>query len=343
MLLSKHGRCILLAWSSLVLGGTEVKARGYLGGSDNGLHDTYGDIDKSVDIEPSGKGQDSGSKFARKLAGSVVDCLGEIIDKSSVTLLDFKKSVVTKNTLHEKGGELRYTDIATVDDRAVSLVVTVTSGNYIDIREQWDKKKRTPDQQNGKNWKNGGKGELGVINLQTVRGEPKSGEGNFKFCFHDTTTDALVKVDRFDFTIFDLDQRKNGIKEKLLMYAATAQPKLWPDTTSSHISLFCEDEESTVPCDENTRTVFHSSTKGNGPDNPTDPSDLSQKQKKRSVAFTFIDTDCFEFTYDHYCPSEVNGSSLCSRYTGGNFLFGGAAHEIIEEGECVVTPTLPPK
>jgi len=67
MLLSKHGRCILLA---LVLGGTEVKARGYLGGSGNGLPDTSSDTDTtSVDIESSGKGKDSGSKFLRKLAG----------------------------------------------------------------------------------------------------------------------------------------------------------------------------------------------------------------------------------------------------------------------------------
>lgn len=48
MLLSKLGRCILFAWSSLVLGGTEVKARGYLGGYGNGSHDTSGDTDTSV-------------------------------------------------------------------------------------------------------------------------------------------------------------------------------------------------------------------------------------------------------------------------------------------------------
>ena len=37
-----------------------------------------------------------------------VDCVGEIIDTSTITSLDFLNSVVTKNELHLEGGELRY-------------------------------------------------------------------------------------------------------------------------------------------------------------------------------------------------------------------------------------------
>jgi choice-of-anchor A domain-containing protein len=37
-----------------------------------------------------------------------MDCNGEIIETSSITSLDFFNSVVTKNTLHLEGGELRY-------------------------------------------------------------------------------------------------------------------------------------------------------------------------------------------------------------------------------------------
>ena len=65
-------------------------------------------------------------------------------------------------------------------------------------------------------------------------------------------------------------------------------------------------------------------------------------QKSRSIAFQFTDTDCFEFTYDHYCPSEQIDGTYCEGYTGGNFLFAGSASEIITDGECVVTPTLAP-
>merc|ERR1712238_576789 len=78
-------------------------------------------------------------------------------------------------------------------------------------------------------------------------------------------------------------------------------------------------------------------------DNPTDPNNMTDQQKSRSIAFQFTDTDCFEFTYDHYCPSEqIDGGTPCEGYTGGNFLFGGSASEIITDGECVVTPTLAP-
>ena len=39
---------------------------------------------------------------------TISDCNGEIIETSSITSLDFFNSVVTKNTLHLEGGELRY-------------------------------------------------------------------------------------------------------------------------------------------------------------------------------------------------------------------------------------------
>ena len=37
-----------------------------------------------------------------------VDCVGEIVDTSTITALDILNSVVTKNELHLEGGELRY-------------------------------------------------------------------------------------------------------------------------------------------------------------------------------------------------------------------------------------------
>jgi hypothetical protein len=108
------------------------------------------------------------------------------------------------------------------------------------------------------------------------------------------------------------------------------------------VKLSCEDRTS-LPCNEGVRTVFHSSTKGTGPDNPTDPNILTETQKSRSVVFTFKDTLCWEFTYDHYCRIELEEGGKCRWYGGGNFLFSGDAKEIIDEGECVTpSPTVSP-
>jgi len=275
-----------------------------------------------------------------------VDCLGEIIETSSVTLLDFSNSVVKTNTLHIEGGELRYEDIGIVRDRAVSLVVTVASGDYTDIATVWADRDKIPDQQNGKN------GLFAQINLQTVEDKPKSGEGNFRFCFHDKETDDVVKVDRFDFTVFDIDNRGDSglgrIEERLLIDAAHPQSyRLWPNIADSEVIISCEDGTAILPCGEGVRTVYQATTLGTGGDNPGDPNNLSVIQKRRSIAFQFTDTNCFEFTYDHYCPSEQideggDGTSCNGRYNGGNFLFAGAADEIITDGECAVTPTLAP-
>jgi len=111
---------------------------------------------------------------------------------------------------------------------------------------------------------------------------------------------------------------------------------LYPNRQKSEVQLSCEDGSTTLPCDEGVRTVFHSSTKGTGDDNPTDPNNLTEQQKKRSVVYTFKNTSCFTMTFFHYC-----GVSDCSWYGGGNFLFSGDAEQIVSEGECVVTPPAP--
>jgi len=72
---------------------------------------------------------------------------------------------------------------------------------------------------------------------------------------------------------------------------------------------------------------------------------MTDLQKKRSITFTFTDTDCWVFSYDHYCPGEqedAERSYYCKSYTGGNFLFSGDSQEIHQDGECVVPPSPPP-
>jgi len=274
-----------------------------------------------------------------------VDCVGEIIDTSTITSLDFLNSVVTKNELHLEGGELRYSDIGFVRDRPVDLVVTVVDGEYTDIAEVWADRGKLPDVQNGKKEDS----QFANINLQTVKKKPLSGLGNFQFCFHDTQTNALTTVDTFRWSVYDLDERsanKKSIKERMFMDLSQAQSmQMWPTVEDSEIELGCEDGSVSLPCDAGIRTVFHSSTDGVGGDNPTDPNAMTDLQKKRSITFTFTDTDCWVFSYDHYCPGEqedAERSYYCKSYTGGNFLFSGDSQEIHQDGECVVPPSPPP-
>jgi hypothetical protein len=114
--------------------------------------------------------------------------------------------------------------------------------------------------------------------------------------------------------------------------------------SNTEVQVSCEDG-SVAPCPGGVRTIFHSSTDGSGNDNPVDPNKLTDRQKKRTVSFTFANTSCWQFTYDHYCPveqPEYTGNIVsCTAYTGGNFLFAGESEEIIEDGECV-TPSPTP-
>jgi hypothetical protein len=229
-------------------------------------------------------------------------------------------------------------DVGIVRDQEVDLVITITGGDYTDIADVWEARGKAVENMNGKKTDS----TFANINLQTVQGKPKSGEGNFKFCFYEKGTEELTKVDTFRWTVFDADERGGGIKEKMLMDVSQAASfSLWPDTTRSEIKMLCENGTS-LPCNAGVRTIFHSSTVGSGGDNPTDPDVMTDQQKSRSITFTFTDTDCWEFTYDHYCPSEQvdfdGPNTVCRGYTGGNFLFSGDSSEIISEGECVVPP-----
>jgi len=278
--------------------------------------------------------------------------------------LNFNRSKVTNNTLHLDGGELRFTNIGVSKNRPVDLVVTVNAGDYTDIEQVWKDSKprpKMPDEQNGKH------GAFGKINLQTVKNKPLSGRGDFRFCFVDTETNNLTKVSRFSFTVFDWDNRGIdsgkkgrgiGLKEKLLIDTSQVTLyQLYPDELNSDINLYCEDG-STYPCDAGIRTVFHAMQDGGRTDNPDDPDKLNEKQKKRSATFTFLDTDCWYFTYDHYCPVEqdhdvifplgynrsldtINDGFCRTPYTGGTFLFSGEADEIITHGECITPPPTP--
>jgi len=267
------------------------------------------------------------------------------------TEIDLYNSVVSESTLHQPGGRLVYENVGVVRDKPVNLVVSIYDGDYTTSKPE---KNGKGSDANGEE----GKGMFGNINLQTKKNDFLSGEGNFEFCFHDKETDELVTVDSFQWSIYDLDERNaepKGIKEKFIMDTKQAQDYvLWPNTEESEVKLFCENfhlwpytsasQVNQLPCNEGERIIFHSSTQGVGSDNPKDKDDMTDLQKSRSVQFTFVNTSCWRFTYNHYCPpDEVGDSKECVWYGGGNFLFAGSAKQLIEEGECITdSPTQTP-
>jgi hypothetical protein len=260
------------------------------------------------------------------LSASPSDC---VLTPTVITDLDFFNSKVTNSSLSIEGGIIRYENIGTVGTRDVDLVVSLVEGTSPSKN----------DESNGKS----STGLFGQIQLNTTKGELKSGEGNFRFCFYDHDNGDSATVDSFRWSVYDIDSRNaavDGIKEKMIIDITQAEDViLYPNEDESEVKLSCEDE-TPLPCDSGVRTVFHSSTKGTGPDNPSDPNELTEQQKKRSVVFTFKDTSCWEFTYNHYCRIEVETGEECRWYGGGNFLFSGA---IIKEGECISSsPTVTP-
>jgi len=258
-----------------------------------------------------------------------------------VTRLEFFDATVVTNTLHLEGGELRYNNVGTFENDVIDLRVTVTSGDYTDILTRWNEKGVTPDEQNGKV----AGSKFGNINLQTIEGKPKSGEGNFRMCFVKQGTNQRVTLEQFSWSVYDLDDRRHDNREKLIINAFQAQFfQLWPNDHDSQVDVDCEDGSS-LPCDAGVRTVFKSTTPGSASDNPGDPNQLGALAKKRSVVFTFFDKDCWDFTYDHYCPVEqpdyTGSATRCTKYQGGNFLFAGDSDEILTEGECITPAPVP--
>jgi hypothetical protein len=254
------------------------------------------------------------------------DCLAKCLPE---TELDIENSILTENEL-QNGGIMKFEDVGFVDGSSIDLEVSTIPGTTYESQKA--------NIRNGK--ANGGK--LGQINLFTVKGDPESGEGSFRFCLRDHETGELATAKSFVFSVFDLDNRraaKNGIKEKLAINIGQVEDYvLYPDEDTSEIKISCENSGLAPPCATGERTVFRTNTKGTGSDNPSDPNSLDETQKSRVIVFSFMDTSCWDFTYSHFCEIEEEGGK-CSWYGGGNFMFAGGAQEVIDGGECIVPPT----
>ena len=107
------------------------------------------------------------------------------------------------------------------------------------------------------------------------------------FCFEDPNGNG-VTLPAFFFNVYDIDTSRtvNRAVESLRVrgYATYA---------------IADDSDVAVSGDGDAFT-FTASMYGIGADNPTDPSALTELQRRRSVAFVFADTDCFTpVSYTH--------------------------------------------
>jgi len=220
---------------------------------------------------------------------------------------------------------MRFANIGEMSGTTVDLVVKVVDGTTYSSTKAFKR--------------NGKANGFGIINIEELRkGRGGSnGEGSFEFCLYDhENPDQKVTAESFRFAMYDLDGRSfanNGLKEKITI-----------DTTQIEDYILSKESEIVVSCDNGSPkgspidsfratgvdTVFHSTTKGNGSDNPTDLDNLDELQKNRSIMFSFKEKSCFTMTLSHYCPVDK-----CSWYGGGNIYFSGGADHLIEEGDCM--------
>lgn len=204
----------------------------------------------------------------------------------AVTVLNFGSSVASSTLINgatnAAGGEIRWAGIATVNGGSIDLIATVSGGEY----------------QANNTANNGLNGQLGQVNVQ------HSTSVEFTFTIVETGTTNAVVAQQWDFAFFDLDTATGGTNVESLSVVDTGSLATYTITTASELAVGGSTPEPT----------FTATTFGTGPDNPTDPTDLTAQQENRSILFTLKDTSSFVMNYD-----TTSGSS------GRNFLFAGEA------------------
>jgi len=192
------------------------------------------------------------------LAGFVA--LGESKSCATKTTCKMKLANVAKNDLH-KGGELRYSDVCTVNGKKIDLVVTASSGYT------------------GKSFRNGLSGQYGNINLS-----PGS-SADFTFSFSESGSSTSVKLDSLYFTVFDIDAGVNKMGKMMQTESVT-----FSGFKSFSVGANCELHRQISPG----QSTFTATTHGVGKDNPTDPAKLTAQQTSRSVTFLYTSVSSFK-------------------------------------------------
>merc|ERR1712216_625364 len=196
----------------------------------------------------------------------------------------------------DKGAaEIRFSNVATTSDGSIDLVVTNLT-HYGAYKSERNRENNC----------------FGVINIAA----PSDVELSFRFV--KSGTHDSVALPRSLFTVYDIDESKEGIREAVSFNTAVSSYWLLP--TSELVAGGTNEGELTI----------HSTTVGIGEDNPTDPVSLTLEQGNRAVTVGFDGVDEYIMTFH----------AIGDTGYGRNFMFAGKSSLITDaEEECVTTTT----
>jgi len=192
--------------------------------------------------------------------------------------------------------EMRYSNIATVNGVGVDLVVTNTTLYEF-------KTVKT----------NGLKGCFGKFNLVA----PSSVTLSFRFV--QAGTNDIADASNFLFSVYDVDESGQGIKEQLTFTTPVDGYWLMADTELVSTGSAAAGD-----------LTFESTVVGVGSDNPEFPENLNSLQKARTVTVQYTSEAEFLVTFgaaDGTNPEQIGGR---------NFLFAGKS-DLTEDGELTCT------
>eukprot|EP00927_Polykrikos_kofoidii_P072560 TRINITY_DN68662_c0_g1_i1.p1 TRINITY_DN68662_c0_g1~~TRINITY_DN68662_c0_g1_i1.p1 ORF type:complete len:497 (-),score=72.52 TRINITY_DN68662_c0_g1_i1:235-1725(-) len=165
--------------------------------------------------------------------------------------LDFMNSVVSRSELPTEDG-LVYSDVTSYDGKAIDLVVSRVSGNNFGSYAERDALKEG----------------FGRINGQCN----SSVKLRFQLVNHDDG--FAVVVPKFCLSFADIDAGIDGRCKEAVTVEGIRKP-------------FLADKTDLLITTSNGATTFSAQTRGQGSDNPTNPSAMSDLQSRRAVGFTF--------------------------------------------------------
>jgi len=212
-------------------------------------------------------------------------------------------------------------------------------------------------------------------------------QADMQFCFVNHGSKAPVTIDAFSVTFHDFDNAGSGenlARERLIASGYTSWATSFQecdisqgvgkdipmlDRSPSELVVDAPGTAGLVVADgdsmpdyaevctgisgteSGTEVAFASSTDGNGNDNPTDPANLSEQQRKRAVTLTYQEKQCIVVTFSVPLVAASPLNSISNKFGNGaagpdadkdkqigfgrNFLFSGGSLE------CMQTPTTP--
>jgi hypothetical protein len=157
---------------------------------------------------------------------------------------------------------------------------------------------------------NGVSGKFGMINVKTAT--------ETKLLFEFYINGKLASMDNMAFSFFDLDSKDDlNADERMGVYNTTPYvfKKLDPSTEVVHsVGLDGTD-------------MFTSSTPGSGKDNPTDPMNMTDQQKRRSVQFVFVGKSHLDLSFGSVGRG-AGGRNLMYACGSNMFEVGDIGHDL---------------